>query len=45
VTAEGVLDRYEPEWREVPPSMWEVAVNPEGELFISMKGEDGAAKS
>lgn len=39
VTAEQVLDVYEPAWREVPPSMWEVATNPDGEQFIRMKGD------
>lgn len=38
-TAEEVLDAYEPQWRNVPPSMWEVAVNPEGEQYIRMKGD------
>lgn len=42
LTGEQVLDLYEPEWREVPPSMWEVATNQDGEQYIRMKGEDGA---
>lgn len=39
ITAEDVLDAYDPQWRDVPPSMWEVAVNPEGEQYIRMKGD------
>lgn len=38
-TAEQVLDRYEPAWRDVPPSMWEVAVHPDGERYIRMRGD------
>lgn len=38
-TAEQVLDAYDPAWREVPPSMWEVAYRPDGESFIRMRGD------
>jgi hypothetical protein len=41
LTAEQVLDAYEPGWRNVPPSMWVVATDEDGELYISMRGEDG----
>lgn len=39
LSAEQVLDAYDPAWREVPPSMWEVATHPNGEQFIRMKGD------
>lgn len=39
ITAEQVLDTYDPSWRDVPPSMWEVAAHPNGEQYIRMRGE------
>lgn len=41
ITAEEVLDAYDPKWREVPPSMWEVASGPDGP-YIRMKGDGDA---
>jgi hypothetical protein len=40
MTAEQVLDLYDPKWRDVPPSMFEIATNPDGELYITMKGDE-----
>jgi hypothetical protein len=38
-SAEGVLDAYEPSWRDIPPSMWEVVRDSAGEVHIVMKDE------
>ncbi len=36
---ESVLDAYDPEWRSIPDSMWEVFEDGDGDLSIRMKGE------
>jgi hypothetical protein len=35
---EQVLDAYDPEWRDVPASMWEVCEDGEGHMSIHLKG-------